>query len=129
MNESSDMTYSKANFIMLVFFTTLWLKKTNCQKQSLWGVLQKKCSLKFCQIYTKAAVSGSLCCGLQPKNEVLEQVFSCELCGIFENTFFTKHLWVTASAMPKDDCFLQPLLLLYYHFFTTIIWKVNSVWQ
>ena len=30
-------------------------------------------------------------------NETLAQVFSCEFCKISKNTFFTKHLWMTAS--------------------------------
>ena len=29
--------------------------------------------------------------------EILAQVFSCEFCKISKNTFFTEHLWVTAS--------------------------------
>ena len=33
------------------------------------------------------------------KKETLSQVFSCEFCEIFKNTFFTKHLWETASAI------------------------------
>ena len=31
------------------------------------------------------------------KTETLAQVFSREFCEIFWNTFFTEHLWVTAS--------------------------------
>ena len=31
------------------------------------------------------------------KKETLAQVFSCEFCEIFKNTFFTEHLWTTAS--------------------------------
>ena len=30
--------------------------------------------------------------------ETLAQVFSCEFYEIFQNTFFTEHLWETASA-------------------------------
>ena len=30
--------------------------------------------------------------------ETLAQVFSCEFCEISKNTFFTEHLWTTASA-------------------------------
>ena len=29
--------------------------------------------------------------------ETLARVFSCEFCEIFKNTFFTEHLWATAS--------------------------------
>ena len=40
--------------------------------------------------------------GLRPatlliNNETLVQVFSCEFCEMFKNTFFTEHLWATAS--------------------------------
>ena len=31
------------------------------------------------------------------KKETLAQVFSCEFCEISQNTFFTEHLWTTAS--------------------------------
>ena len=31
------------------------------------------------------------------KKETLAQVFSCEFCKISKNTFFTEHLWATAS--------------------------------
>ena len=30
------------------------------------------------------------------EKETLAQVFSCELCEISKNTFFTEHLWMTA---------------------------------
>ena len=29
--------------------------------------------------------------------ETLAQVFSCEFCDIWKNTFFIEHLWATAS--------------------------------
>ena len=41
------------------------------------------------------------------KKETLAHGFSCEFCKIFKNTFFTEHLWITASI-------LQQLLALYY---------------
>ena len=31
------------------------------------------------------------------KTETLVQVFSCEFCKISNNTFFTEHVWTTAS--------------------------------
>ena len=31
------------------------------------------------------------------KKEALAQMFSCEFCKIAKNTFFTEHLWATAS--------------------------------
>ena len=36
------------------------------------------------------------------KEETLAQVFSYEFCEISKNTFFTKHLWVTASGSLED---------------------------
>ena len=35
------------------------------------------------------------------KNETLAHVFSCEFCEISKNTFFTEHLWTTASDFSK----------------------------
>ena len=34
---------------------------------------------------------------LDAKKETLAQLFSCEFCEISKNTFFTEHLWATAS--------------------------------
>ena len=31
------------------------------------------------------------------KKETLVQMFSCEFCELSRNTFFTEHLWTTAS--------------------------------
>ena len=31
------------------------------------------------------------------KTETLAQVFPCEFCEISKNTFFTEHIWATAS--------------------------------
>ena len=53
-------------------------------------------------IKTEAATRG-----VQPedcnfiKKETLAQVFPCEFCEIFKNTFFTEHLWTTASVKTK----------------------------
>ena len=33
------------------------------------------------------------------KEETLAQVFSCEFCKNFKNTFFVEHLWTTASRL------------------------------
>ena len=37
------------------------------------------------------------------KKEALAQVFSCEFCEIFKNTFFTEHLWTTVSMTFKYE--------------------------
>ena len=46
------------------------------------------------------------------KKETLAQVFSCDICEISKNTFFTEHLWTTAS---KYSTFRQKKL--YSHTF------------
>ena len=33
------------------------------------------------------------------KKKILAQVVSCEFCQISKNTFFTEHLWATASIL------------------------------
>ena len=40
------------------------------------------------------------------KKDTLAQVFSCEFCEIFKNTFFTEHLRLTAS---KHTVFIRKL--------------------
>ena len=47
------------------------------------------------------------------KKESLEQVFSCEFRKIFKNTYFTEHLWTTASDDSKA-----------YYYFSSV--KYNS---
>ena len=50
-------------------------------------------------IFPEAATRGVLlekACNFI-KKETLAQVFSCEFCEISKNTFFTEHLWATAS--------------------------------
>ena len=36
------------------------------------------------------------------KKETLAQVLSCEFSEISKNTFFTEHLWVSASVQPSS---------------------------
>ena len=37
------------------------------------------------------------------KKETLTQVFCCELCEISKSTFFTEHLWATASGYQRSS--------------------------
>ena len=48
------------------------------------------------------------------KREALTQVFSCEFCKIFKNTFFTEHLWATASDISTLAYQKQLLHTLFY---------------
>ena len=49
----------------------------------------------LCQSLFFNKVAGLACNFI--KKETLAQVFSCEFCEISKNTFFTEHLWTTAS--------------------------------
>ena len=51
------------------------------------------------------------------KKEILTQAFSCEFCEIFQNNFFTEHLWTTLM----DDSFLKSI----FSFWTC---KSNNIW-
>ena len=44
------------------------------------------------------------------KKEILAHVFFCEFCEIFKNTFFTEHLWMTASVNSSETCWLKRLI-------------------
>ena len=44
------------------------------------------------------------------KKEILAQVFSCEFCEISKNTFFTEHLWATASEKKEKRCYLRKII-------------------
>ena len=45
----------------------------------------------------------SQACNISEK-ETLTLVFSCEFCEISKNTFFTEHLWTTASEAAEFRC-------------------------
>ena len=79
-----------ANFI-LIFIGKLVMDTQTATR----GVLLKKVFLEISQNSQETPVPGSFF------NKVawgLAQMFSCEFYKIFENTFFTEHLWTTASA-------------------------------
>ena len=59
----------------------------------------RKCSVRKGVLRNFAKFTGKQ--GLQhyqSKKETLAQVFASEFCEISKNTFFTEHLWTTASA-------------------------------
>ena len=57
-----------------------------------------RCSSKFRKIHQKTPLRESL--QLYEK-EALVQVFSCQFCEIFKNTFFTEHIWPTTFGLVK----------------------------
>ena len=60
----------------------------------------------LCQSLFFNKVAGLACSFM--KQETLTQVFSCDFCQISKNTFFTEHLWATAScSRPELICLLN----------------------
>ena len=82
-------------------------------------MLCKKCFLRNFAKFTGKYLCQSLffdkVAGLKPeaynfiKKEILAQVLSCEFCIISKNTFFTEHVWATASEMIEKDNFFYLL--------------------
>ena len=93
-------------------YKTLWLLKLTQQTNGLayrfWILWQKSIllqkqpqrrSVKIGVLRNFAKFTGKhLCQSLFFKKEALAQMFSCEFWEISKNTFFTEHLWTTASA-------------------------------
>ena len=63
------------------------------------GVLWKKVFLKISQNSQENTCAGARPATLLTKKLWLAQVFSCEFCEVFKNTFFTEHLRTTASIL------------------------------
>ena len=63
-------------------------RKRDSQKQPPELKYKKSCSQKFRNILRKAIVLESFFI----EKETLAQVFSCEFCEIYKNTFFTEQL-------------------------------------
>ena len=83
------------------------------QKQPPEVFCKKTCSEKFPNFHIKTPVRESLLLKLKISNlikrETPTQIFSCEICKIFKNTYIQKHLWTTASdflkAYPSSSLF------------------------
>ena len=84
----------------------------------LWKHLRKHLRKHLCQslFFNKA-------CNFI-KKETLTQVFSCEFCEISKNTFFTEHLWTTASKQIKlsilnrSNCWLTNTIPMFRNFYS-----------
>ena len=57
------------------------------------------------------------------KKETLAEVFSCEFCEISKNTFFTEHLWTTASGITCVTVYVQ------YFFLILVLLQVELFYQ
>ena len=71
-------------WVSLVLFKTI-------QKQPSEVFRKKRCSLEFRNIHKKTLMFETLF------NKAPTQMFSCEYCEIFKNTYFEKHLRTAAS--------------------------------
>ena len=82
-------------FLRTPFFKTplddCFYKELNACKIAFTG----RSSNRTCSV-RKSVLRNS---GQQLKKVTLAQVFSCEFCGIAQNTFSTEPLWATTSAM------------------------------
>ena len=80
------------NTIFFEKLTVLILKKQPpevfCKKKCSYRNITKFTGEHLCQSFFFNKVTG---------RGPLEQVFSCEFCEISKKTFFTEHLWATAS--------------------------------
>ena len=110
--------FNSSKIFLLCFYdsydVSLWEKKlTNIfvefhhfTEAATGGVLQKRCSRKFCNIHRKTPVLEPLC-GLSSlqfyQKETSTPMFSCEYCKIFKNTYFEEHLQTTASCFMKKN--------------------------
>ena len=57
--------------------------------------------------------------------ETLAQVFSCEFCEISKNSFFTEHIWTTASVTVTRKQF--PTICNVIREFITIVLYINTL--
>ena len=83
-------------FIILGDLPLLGFDFEEWEKQPPRGAFKKRYSEKMQQIYKRTPMPKSEACNFI-KKEILTQVFSCEFCEIPKKTFFTEHLWTTAS--------------------------------
>ena len=88
-------------FIWNSIFALFW-KRRYQKKQPPKVFSEKRYSLKFHKFHWKIPVLESVFNKVAGKEETSTQVFSCEICEIFKNTYFEEHLWKTAS-LPR--CF------------------------
>ena len=90
-------------------FTNIQNYKVFAGSRGKYRSIQQRCSVEKCvprnfTKFTRKHLCQSLffnkVAGLKPATllkKVLTQVFSCEFCEISKNTFFTEHIWTTAS--------------------------------
>ena len=93
VNYSADKPLNPPNHMKCLFCNIIHL--VHIQTQPPEVLCKERCSLEFRKIHTKTHVPEA--CNFI-KKVWLVQVFSCEFCEISKSSFFTEHLWMTASA-------------------------------
>ena len=100
-------------FCQLLDFPLLLLSETRHWRCSVGkGVVRN--FTKFTGKHLCQSLYFNKVAGLRPeacnfiKIETLAQVFSCEFCEISNNTFFTEHVWATASVLYRLSTLLDP---------------------
>ena len=84
------------NFFMIIMLQLFDDSVCTRNKQPPEVLCKKRYSQKFQKIYKKKPVPEPQACNLI-KKETLTQLFFCEFYKISKNTFFTEHLWTSAS--------------------------------
>ena len=84
-------------------YSFLCNKRSSHQRCSVKKEVLKKFA-KFsgkhlCQSHFWNKAPGLRAPTLFKKKNTLSQVFSCKFCGLFQNTFFTEHLWTSTSVI------------------------------
>ena len=80
------------------------MEKTPKDPSASGGVLWKSMFLKISQnSHGNICARVSFLKKLQAKRDFGTGVFCCEFCEILKNTFFTEHLWTTATKLLKGS--------------------------
>ena len=95
-------TLKKPSLIRVNEWTEAAIEEGFLRKQ-IFKSSYRRCSIKKGALTNFAKFIRNNCARLKlqtsarnfVKKETLTQEFSCEFCQIFENTFFTEHLWTT----------------------------------
>ena len=97
---------NRTNFSFRYFHGISSYFNFRCQKHPPEVFCKKRRSKKFRKTHRKTPVPKSFLIKLQVFSCVFlfqARVLSCEFCEISKNTFFTKHLWATASALSTKN--------------------------
>ena len=77
-------------------------RKKSTQKHPFSGVLQDRCPEKSRKFHKKTPVLESIFNKVSRNKEIPAQVFSCEFCKAFKNTFFTENIrWSWSLSFKK----------------------------